>query len=118
LIQYLIIKLYKYNNSEDLLAARYILASCLAYSSNLDMEETCFSKTSVDFQRTLHGVARNLACPLEISQNPPKINLWRTIGRERRIDGEAAISCAHRMDNRPPKQFCNTEQDTGKGLDA
>jgi hypothetical protein len=30
-----------------------MLVSCLAYSSTLNMETTCFSETSVDFQRTI-----------------------------------------------------------------
>jgi hypothetical protein len=38
-----------------LLAACFMLASCLAYSSILKMEATCSSETSVDFQR-LTGV--------------------------------------------------------------
>jgi hypothetical protein len=33
----------------------FMLVSCLAYSSTLKMEATCFSETSVDFQG-LHGV--------------------------------------------------------------
>jgi hypothetical protein len=38
-----------------LLAASFMLVSCLAYSSILKMLATCSSETSVDFQRT-HGV--------------------------------------------------------------
>jgi hypothetical protein len=34
------------------LPAAFTLVSCLAYSSTLKMEVTCFSETSVDFQRT------------------------------------------------------------------
>jgi hypothetical protein len=29
----------------------YMLVSCLAYSSTLKIEATCYSETSVDFQR-------------------------------------------------------------------
>jgi hypothetical protein len=32
-----------------------MLVCCLAYSSALKMEMTCFSKTSVDFQQTTQG---------------------------------------------------------------
>jgi hypothetical protein len=35
-----------------LLHAYFMLVSCLAYSSTLKMEVSCYSKTSVDFQRT------------------------------------------------------------------
>jgi hypothetical protein len=35
-----------------LLVTCFTLVSCLAYSSTLKMEVTCFSETSVDFQRT------------------------------------------------------------------
>jgi hypothetical protein len=34
-----------------LLAASFMLVSCLAYSSMLKMEASCYSETSVDFQR-------------------------------------------------------------------
>jgi hypothetical protein len=37
---------------QDMLAACFILVSCLAYSSTLKMETTCSSETSVDFHRT------------------------------------------------------------------
>jgi hypothetical protein len=36
----------------DVLAARLMLVSCLAYSSTLKMEVTSSFETSVDFQRT------------------------------------------------------------------
>jgi hypothetical protein len=34
------------------LATWFILVTCLAYSSNLQMKATCSSETSVDLQRT------------------------------------------------------------------
>jgi hypothetical protein len=49
-------------------AARFMLASCLAYSLTLKMEVTCFSETSVDFQRTTqryipeYGILHNNCC--------------------------------------------------------
>lgn len=43
-----------------LLAACFIMASCLAYSSNLKMEATCASKTSIDFYITSSHCCENL----------------------------------------------------------
>jgi hypothetical protein len=39
-------------SSERLLATCFTLVSCVAYSSNLTIDATCSSETSVDFQRT------------------------------------------------------------------
>jgi hypothetical protein len=45
-----------------LIAAGFMLVSCLAYSSAMKMEEACSSDPSVDFQRTTHGTLHNHRC--------------------------------------------------------
>jgi hypothetical protein len=47
-----------------LLAACFMLLSCLAYSLALNMEETCSSKMAVDFQQTKWPYPRRQASSL------------------------------------------------------
>jgi hypothetical protein len=48
----LILKIAPYSLKSALLALCFILVSCLAYSSSLNMEATLSSETSADFKRT------------------------------------------------------------------
>jgi hypothetical protein len=43
---------YFVTNVAPLLATRFMLVVCMAYISNVKMEGTCSSETSVDFQQT------------------------------------------------------------------
>jgi hypothetical protein len=55
-----------WRTSKALLATSFMLVSCLAYFSALNMEVTCFSKTSVDFQQnTLYYIPEDRTLPTQ-----------------------------------------------------